>query len=83
MLKDILVKMMAMVDPKLYKKYIMTNYKGQLMLYMKIYKALHGLLRSTLLFYRKLVKDLEQSLQPVSHTQDDVRAPDECGMARE
>ena len=30
------------------------------MLYIKMHKALYGLLRSALLFYKKLVKDLEQ-----------------------
>ena len=54
------VEMMAMVDLRLNRKYVMTDHKGQSVMYMKIHKALHGLLRSALLLYRKLVKDLEQ-----------------------
>jgi hypothetical protein len=33
--------------------------KGTAILYVKMQKAMHGLLRSALLFYKKLVADLE------------------------
>jgi len=51
--------MIARVEPKLYRQYITTNSKGKPVLYVKMYKALYGLLRSALLFYKKLVVDLE------------------------
>lgn len=35
------------------------NSKGKQLLYVKCYKAVYGLLRSALLFYKKLVADLE------------------------
>ena len=54
-----LAEMMARVEPKLYRQYITTNSKGKPVLYVKMYKALYGLLRSALLFYKKLVADLE------------------------
>ena len=34
--------------------------KGKPLLYIKMYKALYGLLRSALLFYKKLVGDLQK-----------------------
>ena len=52
-------KLMVKVDPALYRKFITTTSKGKSLLYVKIHKALYGLLRSALLFYRKLVGDLE------------------------
>ena len=54
-----LAKLMVKVDPMLYQKFITTTSKGKSLLYVKIHKALYGLLRSALLFYRKLVGDLE------------------------
>jgi hypothetical protein len=54
-----LAELMVKVAPNIYQKYITTNSKGKALLYMKMQKALYGLLRSALLFYKKLVKDLE------------------------
>jgi hypothetical protein len=54
-----LAELMVKVVPSLYRKYITTNSKGKALLYVKMQKALYGLLRSALLFYKKLVKDLE------------------------
>ena len=48
-LADIMVK----VDPSLYRKYVTTSKKGVPMLYVKLTKALYGLLSSALLFYKK------------------------------
>ena len=59
MLKGRLAELMVMVDPALYRKYITVNSKGESVLYVKMHKALYGMLRSALLFYRKLVGDLE------------------------
>ena len=44
--------------PSLYQKYVNTNTKGKLVLYVKLEKAVYGMMKSTLLFYRKLVVDL-------------------------
>ena len=51
--------MMVQVDPKVYRKYVTTTQKGVPILYVKLNKALYGLLKSALLFYRKLRGDLE------------------------
>jgi hypothetical protein len=48
------------VVPIHYRKYITVYKKGTAILYAKMQKAMYGLLRSTLLFYRKLVTDLEE-----------------------
>jgi hypothetical protein len=50
---------MVQVASNLYKKYISVDRKGTAILYIKMQKAIYGLLRSTLLFYKKLVADLE------------------------
>ena len=57
-LDGILAELMAKVDPKLYCKYITTNAKGKPVLYIQLEKAVYGLMKSALLFYRKLVADL-------------------------
>ena len=54
LLKGKLCKLVVQIDPKLYRKYVTTNSKREPMLYMKLYKALNGLLRSAFLLYRKL-----------------------------
>ena len=51
--------MMVQVDPELYRKYIITSPRGHPMLCVRLNKALYGLLRSALLFYKKLVSELE------------------------
>ena len=51
---------MYKVDPGLYQKSITNNKKGKPVLYVKIHKALYGLLCSTLLFYYQLVSELEE-----------------------
>jgi hypothetical protein len=60
-LKGRLAELMVQVAPNLYRKYISVNRKGKAILYMKMQKAMYGLLRSALLFYRKLVEDLESN----------------------
>ena len=57
-LKVRLAELMELVKTKLYQKYVITNSKGESMLFVKILKALYGLLRSALLFYLKIVKYL-------------------------
>ena len=54
-LDDLMVK----VSPKIYRKYAIMVRKGKPLIYVKIQKAVYGLLLSTLLLHRKLVKDIE------------------------
>ena len=58
LLRGKLAEMMVKVDPELYRTYIIMSPLGQPMLYFKLKKALYGLLRSALLFYKKLVSKL-------------------------
>ena len=59
LLRGKLAEMMVRVDPKLYRKYLITSPRGEPMLYVRLNKALYGLLRSALLFYKKLVGELK------------------------
>ena len=60
-LKGPLAESMVQVAPNLNSKYITVDRKNTPILYVKMHKALYGLLRSALLFYRKLVSDLESN----------------------
>ena len=60
LLKGKTAELMAAVNPKLYRKYIAYDKKGNALLYVRMHKALYGLLRSALLFYRKLIRDLQE-----------------------
>ena len=51
---------MCHVEPKINRKHIIFDKRGKPVLYVKMLKALYGLLRSALLFYRKLAKDLHK-----------------------
>jgi hypothetical protein len=53
-----LAKLMAQTDPKLYRKYLVDK-KGKKVLYLRLQKALHGMMKSALLFYQKLVLELK------------------------
>ncbi len=57
LLKGLLAELMVFVDPKLYQPYIIHDSKGEPLMYVRMNKALYGLLRSALLFYKKLVVD--------------------------
>ena len=59
-LRGDLCKLIVKVDPKLYTKYVTVDTKGQKVLYVQLSKALYGLLRALILFYRKLRKELEE-----------------------
>ena len=58
-LKGELAELMVAVDPVLYGPFVTTNSKGTPILYVRLKKAMYGMLRSSLLFYRKLRKELE------------------------
>ncbi len=60
-LKGQRAKLMVQVAPNLYRKYISVDRTGKAILYVKMQNAIYGLLRSALLFYRKLVSNLESS----------------------
>jgi hypothetical protein len=60
-LRGRLAELMVQVAPNFYRKYITVDRKGTVILYVKMQKAMYGLLRSALLFYRKLVVDLENA----------------------
>jgi len=58
-LRGKLAKLMVKFAPQIYRKYVTLGTKGEPMLYVTLQKALYGCLRSALLFYLKLVADLE------------------------
>jgi hypothetical protein len=58
LLRGQLADLMVQVDPELYGPYFCKTKKGESIPYVKMLKAMYGLLRSALLFYLKLVKDL-------------------------
>ena len=59
LLRGQLADLMVQVDPELYGPYVRKSKKGESILYVKMLKAMYGLLRSALLFYLKLVDDLK------------------------
>jgi hypothetical protein len=58
-LKGELTEMMVHIAPQIYCKHITVDKKGMPVLYVKLQKALYGLMRVSLLFYRELKKELE------------------------
>ena len=54
-----LAELMIKLEPKVYRKYVTWDAKGKPVLYVRLQKALYGLLRSALLFYRKFRSELE------------------------
>ncbi len=50
---------MVKTDPKIYQKYV-TIEKGRQVLYLRLQKALYGMMKSVLLFYKKLIKELKE-----------------------
>jgi hypothetical protein len=60
-LKGPLAELMLQAAPNLYRKYITIDRKNTPILYAKMQKALDGLIRSALLFYQKLVSNLESN----------------------
>ncbi len=52
-----LAELMVKTNPKLYRKYAVIE-KGRSVLYLRLQKALYGMMKSALLFYRKLVAKL-------------------------
>ena len=59
LLRRRLMNLIAMVGTKLYVNYVTKDQNGQTFLYGNVLNSLYGLLKSVLIFYRKLVKYLE------------------------
>ncbi len=57
-LKGKLEDLLDLVTPHKYRKHITKNNRGQPLLYVKLHKALYGLLKNALLFYQKLSGNL-------------------------
>ena len=57
-LRGPLAELMALTAPQVYRKFVTVDANGRQILYVKLQKALYGLLKSALLFYRKLWGDL-------------------------
>ena len=55
-----LAELLVKVDPKLYRKYVIKSKQGVPMLYVKLTKALYGMLRSAMLFYKNIRSHLEE-----------------------
>jgi hypothetical protein len=60
-LKGELAEMMIQIAPQIYINYVTLDKKGTKILYVKLQKALYGLMRASLLFYCKLKKEFEES----------------------
>ena len=54
-----LAELMVMIVSQIQRKCIIPNKKGEPMIFMSVQKELYGMLKSSLLFYKKLRKDLE------------------------
>ena len=55
-----LSELLFKVDTKLYQKYLITSNQGVPMIYVKLTKALYGMLLSAMLFYKNLRSHLEE-----------------------
>ena len=66
-LRGELAEMMVHIAPKIYLPYVTMDKKGTPTLYARLKKALYGLLRSSLLFYRNLCGELEEYGFEVNH----------------
>ena len=54
LLRSRLAEMMVQVDLSMYRKYVTYSSNGQAMMYVRLSKALYGMLRVALLFYKRL-----------------------------
>ena len=59
LLRGKLSEFLVKVNPSLYRKYVITLKQGVPMLYVKLTKALYGILRSAMLFYNNIRGHLE------------------------
>ncbi len=54
-----MAELMVKTNPKLYRQYVILE-KGRSVLYLRLQKALYGMMKRALLFYRKLVSELQE-----------------------
>ena len=59
LLKGELAELMVLVDPEYYRPFLFYGSKGVAPMYTRMNKAMYGMLKSALLFYRELRGDLE------------------------
>ena len=59
-LKELFSELLVNIDPKLYRKYVVIE-KYVKVLYKRLQKYLYGMLRISLLFYLKIMKDLKNN----------------------
>ena len=53
-------ELLVQLEPTMYQKYVTVGPNKEPILYVRLMKALYGLLRSALLFYKKLRGDLDK-----------------------
>ena len=58
-LSGAIVELLTKINPQLNQKYIILSRKGKPFLYGEARKAIYGTLNASLLFYKKLVKSLQ------------------------
>jgi hypothetical protein len=66
LLRSCLTELMVQVDPNLYQKYITYDKNNKALLYVKLSKAIYRLLKSTLLFYKKMSPTSKITRHPLS-----------------
>jgi hypothetical protein len=54
-----LVKMLVQISPEVHQNYFVVEGKTEV-LYIKMSKTMNGMLQSSLLYYKKLCKDIEE-----------------------
>jgi len=64
LLRGRLAELMVQVDPNLYQKFVIYDKNNQALLYVKLSKAIYGLLKSALLFYKTIVSYLQNYETP-------------------
>ena len=58
LLRGKLTEIAVRIDPSMYQKYVTYSKIGVPMMYVRLSKALYGMLRDALLFYKRLRSDL-------------------------
>ena len=58
-LRGKIVELMVKAAPKIYTKYMIIKLKGYTILYMRLLNTLYGIIKASLLYYKKFVKDLK------------------------
>jgi hypothetical protein len=58
-LRGKLTELVVKVAPEIYTKYVIINYKGETVLYVRLLNALYGIMKAALLYYQRFVTDLK------------------------